>query len=500
MKEAFLGIDVGTFETKGVVVSSNGEILATARRAHTMIVPEPGWAEHDAELDWWAEFASISRELVAACGLPADRIRGVGASGIGPCMLPVDRDGRALCNAILYGVDTRAHREIAELTQRIGEETLLRRTGNALTSQSVGPKILWLRHNRPELFAAADGFVNSSTFLVERLTGRRVIDHYSAASFQPLYDIARQDWADDLIEGITERARLPELVWSTEIAGTVTDEAGAQTGLAPGTPVIAGTIDAAAEAVSVGVARPGDTMMMYGSTVFMIQVTNGTGDDPRLWAAPWLFPGRHALMSGLATSGTLTHWFRERFARELPREDAMRLLAAEALESPPGAKGLIVLPYFSGERTPLHDPHARGMIFGLDLTHERSDMFRAVLEGISYGVRHVIETYAEAGYPIAELSAVGGGTQNAVWAQAVSDVGACSQVIRRRTIGASLGSAFLAALGTGHVREDDIETWNPVERRIEPRAELGPLYDRGFRTYRQLYERTRDLNNWRDDL
>ncbi|NDV86766.1 carbohydrate kinase [Aurantimonas aggregata] len=493
MSRAYLGIDVGTYQTKGVVVSGTGEVLAATSRSHRMIVPQPGWAEHDAEADWWGEFASIARQLVAECGLPAEAIRAVGASGIGPCMLPVDADNRPLMNAVLYGVDTRAHEEIAELTDRIGADTLLARTGNPLTSQSVGPKILWLKRHRPEIYRDATAFVNSTTFLVERLTGRRVLDHYSAASFQPLYDPTKHDWADDLCAGIVECKRLPELLWTSEIAGTVTARAAAETGLAAGTPVIAGTIDAAAEAVSVGVARPGQMMLMYGSTIFMILVTADPARDRRLWSAPWLFPGQHALMSGLATSGTLTQWFREQFARDLSEDGAMGQLADEAAVSPPGANGLIVLPYFSGERTPLHDPHAKGVIFGLDLTHNRGDVYRGVLEGIAYGVRHVLETYEDVGDRPDEISAVGGGTKNAVWSQAVSDASGEAQVLRRQTVGASFGNAFLAAVGVGDAAPADIDGWNPVAGRIEPRAAHAATYDRGFGTYRELYERTRDL-------
>lgn len=493
MSRAFLGIDIGTFETKGVVVSDEGVILASARRVHRMIVPRAGWAEHDAEVTWWQEFRDIAREVIAASGLPASAIAGVGASGIGPCMLPVDDEGAPLMNAVLYGVDTRAHAEIEDLTAKIGEETLLRRTGNGLTSQSVGPKILWLKRNRPEIYEKAAGFVNSSTFLVERLTGERVLDHYSAASFSPLYDVETNDWADDLMDGIVERERLPRLLWSSDIAGHVTKWAAEETGLAEGTPVIAGTIDAAAEALSVGVSRPGEMMLMYGSTIFIIMVTDKPSQDARLWYAPWLFEGRHAIMSGLATSGTLTHWFRDRFARELPAEDAMRKLAEEAAATPAGANGLFVLPYFSGERTPIHDPHAKGMIFGLDLTHERGDIYRAVLEGIAYGVRHVLETYGETGNAPSAITAVGGGVRNAVWLQAVSDISGSAQTLRRESFGASYGSAFLAAIGTGAASEGDIDTWNPSAGHIDANRTLAPLYDDGFKTYRGLYEATRSF-------
>ncbi|MEO9338404.1 FGGY-family carbohydrate kinase [Mesorhizobium sp. SB112] len=493
MSDAFLGIDIGTFETKGVIVSDTGEILASARRSHRMIVPRSGWAEHDAETHWWGEFRDIAREVIATCGLPASEIRAVGASGIGPCMLPVDADGAPLMNAVLYGVDTRAHAEIVDLTGAIGEETLLLRTGNGLTSQSVGPKILWLKRNRPDIYEKAAAFVNSSTFIVERLTGERVLDHYSASSFSPLYDMRTNDWADDLMDGIVERERLPRLLWSSEIAGHVTARAAEETGLAAGTPVIAGTIDAAAEALSVGVSRPGEMMLMYGSTIFIILVTDEAATDPRLWYAPWLFPGRHAMMAGLATSGTLTHWFRDRFARELADDEAMAKLAQEAASSPPGANGVIVLPYFSGERTPIHDPHAKGLIFGLDLTHERGDIYRAVLEGIAYGVRHVLETFGETGNPPKSVTAVGGGVRNKVWLQAVSDISASAQVLRKESFGASFGSAFLAAIGVGAARESDIERWNAPAGRVDPRSDLMALYDDGFHTYRGLYEATQSF-------
>src|SRR4029079_2589155 len=178
---------------------------------------------------------------------------------------------------------------------------------------------------------------------------------------------------------------------------TVTKRAAGETGLSEGTPVIVGTIDAAAEALSVGVLDAGDMMLMYGSTIFIITLPASRLRDPRLWYAPWIFEGQHASMSGLATSGTLTHWFRDNFAPELDRKEGMILLSPEAEASPPGARGLILLPYFSGERTPIHDPHAKAVLFGLNLTHNRGDIYRAFLEGIAYGTNHIFETYPDAG-------------------------------------------------------------------------------------------------------
>jgi xylulokinase len=196
-------------------------------------------------------------------------------------------------------------------------------------------------------------------------------------------------------------------------------------------------------------------------------------------------------MSGLATSGTLTHWFRDQFARELDPQQALIALAAEAETSPPGANGLVMLPYFSGERTPIHDPHAKGVLFGMNLTHTRGDIYRALLEGIAFGTNHIVETYRDIGQEPRRVFAVGGGTKNRVWAQATSDASGLTQILCRNTIGASYGDAFLAALGVADVKRTDIRRWNPVASEIGPNP--SETYRRQYGVYRQIYERTRDL-------
>jgi xylulokinase len=485
-----LGIDIGTFESKGVLVDATGRIIAQAARAHEMIVPRAGWAEHRAEEDWWGDFVYLTNSLLAASHVNAEEIKAVSCSAIGPCMLPLDASGAPLMNGVLYGVDTRAAAEIDLLNAEIGPDTILARCGNALTSQSVGPKILWLRRQRPELWERTARIVTSTTYLTWKLTGQTVIDHYTAANFSPLYDIAKQDWCFDLAD-ICPPGMLPSLLWSGEIAGHVTTAAAAETGLAPGTPVTCGTIDAAAEAVSVGVSAPGDMMMMYGSTIFIIEIPGRRLTDPRLWHAPWLFPGQHAAMAGLATSGTLTHWFRDHFARDLPRDSAFATLTAEAEASPAGAKGLICLPYFSGERTPIHDSNAKGAFFGLNLTHDRGDLYRATLEGIACATRHITDTYAEAGSPPQRVLAVGGGTRNRPWMQATSDLTGLTQTVCKITTGASYGDAYLAALAVGLAKPGDIATWNPVDYAVPARSHAA--YARQYPIFRALYAQTKDL-------
>ena len=490
---ATLGIDIGTYESKGVLVDAEGRVLASAARAHELIVPRAGWAEHRAEQDWWGDFVWLCRKLLADSGLDASEVKAVGASAIGPCMLPVDAEGAPLMNAVLYGVDTRAAREIEELTARIGADRILSHGGNALTSQAVGPKILWLKRNRPDIYAKACMFLNATSFLVHRLTGRFVTDHYSASNIAPLYDIEQRAWSHLLTQDIADLERLPEIAWTTEIAGAVTRQAAEETGLVFGTPVIVGTIDAAAEAISVGVLDAGEMMLMYGSTIFTIRVGDERIRDPRLWHAPWLCADQHACMAGLATSGTLTHWFADQLARDLNPEAAMAALAAEAATSPPGANGLIFLPYFSGERTPIHDPNAKGAIVGLNLAHARADLYRALLEGIAFATNAIFDTYAEAGAPPSTVVAVGGGLRNRIWTQATSDVSGLKQEARGIGIGASYGDAFLARLALGDISKSAIKQWNPAAFTIEPDPRNARLYEKRYATFRELYPRIRDL-------
>lgn len=487
-----LGIDIGSYSAKGVLLDETGTTVATLQRPHKMLVPQQGHAEHDPEETWWNGFAELSQGLLSASGIAPGDIAAIGCSGIGPCMLPVDASGTPLRSAILYGIDTRAYAEIAELDALFGADEVFERCGNALTTQSVGPKIRWFEKHQPDLFRATRKIVGCSSYIVHKLTSNWVVDHYSASTATPCYDLRNMSWNREWTEEICPADWMPEPAWSSDIAGKVTAEAAARTGLAEGTPVIAGTIDAAAEALSVGVRSPGDLMIMYGTTVFFIQINAAPSIDKRYWAAPGLYPGSWAVMGGLATGGALTHWFRDNLLEQDGDDEFFARMAREAGKSPPGANGLIMLPYFSGERTPVNDPHASGMIFGLTLHHRQRDLYRALLEGIAHAVRHNLDTFAEAGRA-QRIYAVGGGTQNDLWLQSVSDVSGVTQIVRQNTTGAALGSAFLAGIGAGLFAMNDIERINPVRRNVEPDLALSGKYDSDHRIYLDLYRRNSDL-------
>jgi len=481
VSDLLLGVDIGTSSSKGVLVQPDGTIVATTQRPHKMSLPRPGWAEHDGETVWWADFLAIARELAAHEG---GRIAAVGVSGIGPAVLPVDAAGRSLRAAILYGIDTRATQEVDELTERFGAEAILARGGTLLTSQAGGPKLAWIRRHEPAVWAETRRFHMAHSLVIERLTGEYVLDHHSASQCDPLYDMTTAAWAADWAADIVPGLDLPRLAWSNEVAGRVNLEAAAATGIPEGTPVVAGTIDAWAEALSAGVRDPGDTMLMYGTTMFMVEIARGFHPEASLWTTQGVFEGTSTYAAGLSTSGGLTVWLRDIVGRDF------ETLILEAAQTPVGAGGLVVMPFFGVARSPIFDPQARGAIFGLTLSHGRGHLYRALLEGSAYEVRHNLEVMETAGAAPDQLTAVGGGTKSNLWTHIVSDVTGLRQVIPAVTIGASYGDAMLAGDGAGLVAVG--ARWNAPAETLQPNTQSRARYDELYQIYRSLYPATRE--------
>ena len=501
MGDLLLGIDVGSGSTKATLCRPDGTLVADGVAGHSVDVPRPGWAEMDADRVWWADVCSLARDLTAK--IPAgDHLAGVAVSAMGPCVLPVDDKGRPLRPAILYGIDTRATSQIHELEERFGRDAMFALNGNRLTSQSIGPKILWLREKEPEVHRKARWFLTASAYLVMRLCGEVVVDRHGASHCSPLIDIASMTWSDRFADGLVDLDRLPAIHSSEDLVGSVGAAASRATGIPAGTPVTAGSMDTMAEAISVGVTEPGDLMVMYGSTAFLLLVLDGPPrSHPDLWTTAGCFDGRYGISGGMATAGALTTWFRDTLADDLVAAEeagganAYEALAAEAAGSPAGSRGLVTLPYFSGERTPLHDPEARGLIAGLSLAHRRGDLFRSVLEGTAYGIRHNLEVMRSTGAPVRRVAAVGGGAHNPLWLQIVSDVTGMPQDVPERTTGAAFGDAFLVGRATGVIGSDDVlhDSWVRRARTVTPDPAAAAAYEASYQAFRELYPATRDV-------
>jgi len=500
-KGYFLGVDLGTFSTKGVLVEAeSGKVVAEHSKEHALESPKPGWFEHDADDVWWSEFVQICNTLLNKSKIAPEQIKCVGTSGLGACILPIDAGGKPLRKAILYGIDTRAQPEIDELESVFTPEKIFKISGMKLSSQSAGPKILWIKNHEPQVFRETKYFLTSQAYLVYRLTENATLDIFTMADYTPMDDIRNNCWYKETTEYITPLEKLPIPTWSYKIAGSVTKTASKETGLAAGTPVIVGTTDVGAEAISAGASITGDLMIMFGSSFFFVMLAQALLPSEKFWATAWLDPSAYTLQGGTSTSGSLTHWFRDNFAplevaaQKAGGEPAYAALSHLLKDSPPGAKGLICLPYFEGERTPIYDPDAKGVFFGLTLNHTRADIYRSILEGIAFGIRHIIDTMLEEGSQPKRIIGVAGGTKNRGWMQIVCDIANIEMMILEKDSSAAYGDAFMAGVGVGYYKHlADNATWVKNVTSIKPNPLNTAIYEPYYQIFRKLYEESKGL-------
>ncbi len=473
---AFFGLDVGTSSTKAVLVRPDGSVAATRSLTHEVERLPHGVVQMDMTT-WWREFRELYAELVGGAGV---RITGIGVSGMGPCVGVTTLSDEPLAPAALYGVDYRARAEIDELTEELGSSSILRTYDSPLTSQAAGPKLLWFAKRHPEAFGEGVRFYMPSSWIIRHLTGEYVLDRHSASQCTPFYDPENCQWAHETTRRFADGLELPRLGWSNEICGQTrpTDELPE---LEAGIPVIFGSIDAWSEQESVGATSANELFLMYGTTLFLIANSPERLRHASMWGTTGTREGTRNLAGGLATSGALTQWF-----KNMTGANDFAELIAEAEQISPGSEGLLTLPYFAGERTPIQDPDARGVMAGLTLDHTRGHIYRSLLEATAFAVRHNIDVMEQAGAQIDTITCAGGGVGSDLWPQIVSDVTGRPQRIHRHSVGASYGNAFMVAQALDAASE--LDTWNPVAKVIEPRDI--PLYDALYEDYRSLYEAT----------
>lgn len=500
----FMGIDTGTSSSKGVLIDGEGGVLAVHTTSHEMTNPRAGHYEHDAEKDWWGDFCMITRALLEKTGVNPGDIKGVGVSALGADCLPVDEHCVPLRKAILYGIDARAVDEIQQLTEMYGEEQIRRWYGRALCSSDVMPKILWIKNKEPEVYAKTHKFITGSTYITAKLTGNYVVDRFlGLASFNPLYDPKTWQPVPELCRPVCRPDQLAQIREAADIAGYVTAQAAAETGLAEGTPVTTGTDDSGAEAISCGVVKPGQMMLQLGSSVYMILGTRKLVDDERLWREEFIVPGLCDISAGTNTAGSLTKWYRDNLFYEAKAEEeaggsnAYQMMMEGVDEIPPGSDGLITLPYFAGERTPVNDPNARGILFGLTLAHTRTHMYRSALEGVGYSIAQQLDIMrSHQDVEIHRLVAVGGGTQNPVWMQIIADILGIPISTPKVTVGACFGDALMAALAVGYPGFEDYSCLAQFVQDgvvYKPNEENHKIYLEYQKIYDRLYASTAEL-------
>ena len=490
----YLGIDIGTRESKGVLIDERGKMAAMEVVGHGVDNPQAGWFSQDAEAVWWGDFCRLCRMLTAKAGIAASEIGCVGLSALGCDCVPVDSEGKALYDAILYGIDSRSHKEIEWALDRYGTNAE-KVFGHEPCSSDVAPKIMWLKNNHRDIWERAHKFLTASSYLCAKLTGRYVLDPYLAEDFLPLYDLENGCVNPEGCRDFCRPDQLAELLPATAVAGVVTATAAEATGLAVGTPVITGTGDSGAEAISSGVCCPGDMMIQLGSTGYMIYLSDHKIEEPRLWPGTFILPGTFGICAGTNMAGALTQWMRDQWYRDAEggSEPTFHRMELEASQVPAGSEGLICLPYFAGERTPINDSKARGVFFGLETGHTRGHMVRAGIEGICYTIKANVELMKQHQLPVRRIFAVGGGTKNDLWLQCLADILEEEISVPAISVGAAYGDALMAALAGGA-----FPGWKELSEKIQIQKTYRPnpvnfaLYRRQGRIFNKLYETTKE--------
>ncbi len=481
--QCLLGIDIGTTATKVIAIDTAGHILAEVERPSVLVSPQAGWAEEDAE-QWWRNVCEAVPECLAKAGLSAEQVLAIGASGMVPTIVLVDANGNVLRPSIQQN-DARAVQEIAYFQAHTDAQDILRRTGSAVTQQSIGPKLLWLRHHEEDVLVRAVKVMGSYDFIAYRLTGQFSIERNWALE-SGLFDLEKEDWDDALLDLSTiRREHLGHVHWASEVVGYVTAQAAQSTGLKQGTPVVAGSADHIASAFSAGLKERGDLLVKLGGAGDILYCVDQVFVDARLFLDYHVIPGKFLVNGCMASSGSLIKWFRNEFAPGASFEE----LDQRAENVPAGSGGLVLLPYFLGEKTPVQDPLARGTLVGLTLSHTSAHVYRAILEGISYGFYHHLQVLAERGLSATHARVTNGGARSRLWKQITADVLGLRLEQLAHHPGSSLGAAFVAGMGVGAFDQwSDIERYITISAVTEPNFEHHARYQQLFALYREIYE------------
>jgi len=495
-----LGIDIGTTGTKVLLVSPDGGIVARSNHEYPLYTPRPAWAEQN-PADWWEATAAGIREVLATSAVAPKEIAGIGLSGQMHGSVFLDARNEVLRPAILW-CDQRTADQCQWITCQAGEKTVVEETFNPVLTGFTAPKIVWLRQNEPETYARVRKILLPKDYIRFRLTGEFATE-VSDASGTSLLNIAQRRWSQKMLAALDlTEDMLPKVYESPEVSGRISKDATKATGLAEGTAVVGGGGDQAAGAVGNGIVRPGIVSVTTGTSGVVFAHMDEPKMDPQLRTHTFCHavPGKWHVMGVMLSAGGSLRWYRDALAQQEKAVaadcgmDPYELLTKEAAQAPPGCEGLIFLPYLSGERTPYPDPWARGVYFGINLRHGRPHLVRAILEGVSYGLRDSLEILRAMGLGISQVRASGGGARSPLWRQIQSDVFESELVTINVDEGPAFGVALLAGVGAGIYAsvEEACDRTITVTDRTLPNDANTALYDTYYPIYQALYASLKD--------
>jgi sugar (pentulose or hexulose) kinase len=505
MADYLLGLDYGTGGAKACIIDVEGQVLGFGFEEYPFIHEKPGWSEHD-PLGYWEVACRLIKGCVDQAHVNPAEIRGIAVSSALPSMVMVDEEYNPIHRAYNL-MDRRATREVEWLKEHVGEERIKGITANRLEDHPSIVNLLWEKNNRPDSFDRIHKAVTIDGFVTLKLTGRSVLNHPAAALYGVAYDIVGREFDEQVLGEIgIDPAILPDLVDCDEVIGEVTPEAAAETGLAPGTPV-AVQVDFNASCVAAGVTDVGDIMSNLG-TVGNFGVIHTSKDflfsDVGLAMINLGFTidsaNTYITIPSTTTGGQSIRYLRDQFspyeveAERVLGVSSYDLLNMQAEKVPPGSEGLIILPFLMGERTPIWDVYARGVIFGLSLNHTKGHVVRAMMEAVAYALydsyRLIKEADLKINYPIVLNE---GGAVSTLWRQIITDVFNVPTVLLKRRTGAPFGDAILAGVATGVLEDFAVaKDWAEYVAPMEPNQANHERYMEYFDLFKRIYEHVRD--------
>lgn len=498
-KKYLLGIDIGTSACKVALFTKDGRVKGTVSEAYPVYYPNPGQAEQNPD-EWWEAVCGAVHKALEVSKISPLEIAGIGVDGQSWSAVAIDKDGRVLTNTPIW-MDTRAQSVCDRINEKIGADEIFALCGNRLQPSYTTAKILWYKENLPEVYAKTDGILQSNSFIVYRLTGERTQDVSQGYGLH-CFNMRTREWDDKMCEAMGIPLRfLPKIVPCHEIVGGVTKEAARQTGLMEGTPVAAGGLDAACGALGAGVVHAGETQEQGGQAGGMSICIEEYTSDPRLILSCHVVPDQWLLQGGTTGGGGVMRWLEREFG-EYERsmalkkgKNSLQQYNEEAEKAPPGSGGLVFLPYMSGERSPIWDPDAKGVFYGLDFGKTKGHVIRSCMEGVAFSLKHNLDVAASIGVDVKELFAVGGAANSALWMQIKSDITGKPLAVPFSDTAATLGAAILAGVGVGMYEgfEDAVARTVKITGRYEPDKDNAGIYQRNYETYISLYENLKQL-------
>ncbi len=497
----YLGLDIGTSGTKALLMDADTNVLATATVEYDFDTPKPGWTEQDPDA-WWAASAKATRAVIKKAAIDAKQVEGIGLSGQMHGLVITDADGKPLRKSLLWN-DQRTATEAMQIEDAVGGRAkLIKLVGlSAMTSFTL-TKLMWVRKHEPKTYDRIRHFLLPKDYVRLQMTGQYV-GEVSDMSGTLMLDPRKRTWSKKILETFQIDADiLPPVVESHEITGGLIPSAAKKLGLAVGTPVVGGGGDQPAGAIGNGIVKDGLTSATMGTSGVVLTHSKEYKVDPQSRVGTFCacVAGQYALFGCVMAAGGSAQWFRNNLgqaeiaAAKRQKTDPYDLLVAQAESVDPGSDGLYYLPYLTGERTPHADPLARACWIGMHAGTTKAHLFRAVLEGATYGMRDVLTVLEEAGAKASTIRLSGGGARSAFWRQLQADIyGKTCQTINAEE-GPGYGVALLAAVGTGRFKtiQQACESAISVTRTIKPQPKLKKLYEQYYHQYRRLYPALKD--------